>query len=299
MTSFRYPADRKKITVTVISDLVTDYRVHKICQTLHSEGYRVFLIGSRNKRSLALNARDYQTDRIKTWFRKSAFFYAEFNIRLFFRLLRHKPDIFLGNDLDVMPATMLSARFRKKPVVYDSHEFFLGMAGMDEKPFRRNVWKYIETRIFSRLKYMYTVSESIRDLYGKIYHENLFVVRNLPMKNPDNLPPTTEELALLRSIQERIPQNKYLLVFQGAGINAFRGAEELVVSMRYLDASFYHLMIIGGGDVVPKLIEMISQHHLQEKISLIPKMPFTLLLHLTRMGHLGISIDKSSVPNHK
>src|SRR5947208_2959196 len=99
MTSFRYPVDRKKITVTVISDLVTDYRVHKVCQTLHNEGYEVHLIGSRNKRSLPLKSRDYQTDRIKTWFRKSPLFYAEFNIRLFFRLLHQRPDIFLGNDL--------------------------------------------------------------------------------------------------------------------------------------------------------------------------------------------------------
>src|ERR1700733_15166375 len=101
MTSYRYPADRKMITVTVISDLVTDYRVHKICQTLFNEGYRVHLIGSINKRSLELKSRDYQTDRIKTWFKRSALFYAEFNIRLFFRLLHQKPDIFLGNDLDV------------------------------------------------------------------------------------------------------------------------------------------------------------------------------------------------------
>ena len=299
MTSYRYPVDRKMITVTVISDLVTDYRVHKICQTLYNEGYGVHLIGSSRKRSLALKQRDYQTDRIKTWFSRSALFYAEFNIRLFFRLLHQKPDIFLGNDLDVMPATMLSARLRKKPVVYDSHEFFLGMAGMEEKPFRRNIWKYIENRIFSRLKYMYTVSDSIRNLYRNIYHEKLFVVRNLPLKNPDNPTPTSEELNQLRSIEEKIPENKHLLIFQGAGINESRGAEELVLSMNFLDASEYHLLIIGGGDVFPKLKKMVEQHHLQEKITLIPKLPFALLSRLTRKAGLGISIDKSSVLNHK
>src|SRR5579864_5875143 len=273
MASFRYPVDRKLIIVTVISDLVTDYRVHKICQTLYNEGYGVHLIGSSRKRSLTLKSRDYQTDRIKTWFERSALFYAEFNIRLFFRLLHQKPDIFLGNDLDVMPATMLSARFRKKPVVYDSHEYFLGMAGMDEKPIRRNIWKYIEARIFSRLKYMYTVSESIRNVYSAIYHEKLFVVRNLPQKNPDNPVPTPEELNHLRSIEERIPANRYLLVSQGAGINESRGAEELVLSMNFLDASVFHLLIIGGGDVFPKLERMIQENQLQEKITLIPKLP--------------------------
>ncbi|HEY2649620.1 MAG TPA: glycosyltransferase [Puia sp.] len=296
---YRYTVDRKLITVTVISDLVTDYRVHKICQTLHNEGYSVLLIGSIKKRSLPLKLRDYQTDRIKTWFHGSALFYAEFNIRLFFRLLHQKPDIFLGNDLDVMPATMLSASLRKKPVVYDSHEFFLGMAGMDKKPIRRNIWKYIEKSILARLKYMYTVSDSIRDLYGRIYHEKLFVVRNLPQKNPDKTSLSAEELNLLRSIEERIPENKHLLIFQGAGINESRGAEELVLSMQFLNAEDYHLLIIGGGDVFPKLEKMIELYHLRSKITLIPKLPFTLLCRLTPKAQLGISIDKSTVLNHK
>jgi|SRR5450432_527937 glycosyltransferase involved in cell wall biosynthesis len=299
MTSYLYPLERKLITVTVISDLVTDYRVHKICQTLHNEGYRVHLVGSRNKRSLALNSRDYQTDRIKLWFTGTALFYAEFNIRLFFRLLQQKPDIFLGNDLDVMPATMLVARLMKKPLVYDSHEYFLGMAGMEHKPIRRNIWKFIEARIFSRLKYMYTVSDSIRNLYRRIYHKKLFVVRNLPLKDPLNPELTAEEAEWIRSIDGRIPENKNLLIFQGAGINESRGAEELVYSMIFLEASDYHLLIVGGGDVFPKLEKMIGQNHLSQKITLIPKVPFAVLGHFTRKAQLGISIDKSSVLNHK
>jgi glycosyltransferase involved in cell wall biosynthesis len=173
------------------------------------------------------------------------------------------------------------------------------MAGMDEKPFRRNIWKYIEARIFARLKYMYTVSDSIRNLYQKIYHEKLFVVRNLPLKNPDNPKLTAEELNLLQAMEEKIPTNKHLLIFQGAGINESRGAEELVLSMNFLEASDYHLMIIGGGDVFSKLEKMVEQYQLQEKISLIPKLPFSLLGYFTRKAHLGISIDKSSVLNHK
>lgn len=299
MTSDRYPAERKRITVTVISDLATDYRVHKICQTLFNAGYSILLIGSGNKQSLPLNPRDYQTDRIKTWFHKSALFYAEFNIRLFFRLLRQKPDIFLGNDLDVMPATMLTARLKRKPVVYDSHEYFLGMAGMDQKPIRRNIWKYIETGILGRLKYMYTVSDPIRDLYRKIYHEKLFVVRNLPLLKPDNPKWSPEDFNLLKLIENRIPEKKHLLIFQGAGINEYRGAEELVLSMNFLDDSLYHLLIVGGGDILPRLEKMIEQNQLHQKITLIPKLPFSMLARITRKAHLGVSIDKSFVLNHK
>ena len=299
MASYLYPIEGKLIIVTVISDLVTDYRVHKVCQTLQQEGYRVLLIGSCNKQSLALKTRDYQTDRIPMWFRGSVLYYAEFNIRLFFKLLYKKADIFLGNDLDVMPATLLIARLKKKPLVYDSHEYFLGMAGLDKKPYRLSIWKFIETRVFSYLRYMYTVSESISNLYRRDYLKKFYVVRNLPLLHPVTPDLTPEEKNWLESIDRKIPENKKLLIFQGAGINESRGAEELVYSMLFLDAADFHLLIIGGGDVFEKLKKIIYQNQLAEKITLISKVPFAILEHFTRRAHLGLSIDKPAVLNHK
>ena len=299
MTSYLYPLERKLIVVTVISDLATDYRVHRVCQTLHENGYRVLLTGSLNKMSLPLKARDYQTYRVKTWFRKSFLFYAEFNTRLFFKLFKERASIYLGNDLDVMPATMLIARLKKKPLVYDSHEYFLGVAGLVHKPVRRSIWRFIEIRVFSNLKHMYTVSESIRNLYRKNYHKKLFVVRNLPLKNPTEPKLTNEEKDWIASIELKIPENKNLIVFQGAGINESRGAEELVYSMLFLDAADFHLLIVGGGDVIGKIEKIIDQNQLSEKITYVPKVPFTLLSYFTRKAQLGLSIDKPSILNHK
>jgi glycosyltransferase involved in cell wall biosynthesis len=299
MTSYQYLIHRKLIIVTVISDLVTDYRVHKICQTLHDEGYRVLLVGSRRKTSLGLKERDYQTHRLKMLFGKSALFYAEFNIRLFCWLLFRKGDIYLGNDLDVMLATQLVAGIRKKPLVYDSHEYFLGMAGLDQKPIRRSIWKRIEKMVFHRLKYMYTVCDSVRNLYRREYDKKLSVVRNLPFRENNHLSLTPEEKNWIASIDQKIPRNKRILILQGAGLNAHRGAEELVFSMLFLDGAQFHLLIVGGGDIFPRLEKIVAQNKLQEKITLIPKVPFAVLDHFTRQAHLGLSIDKPSVINHR
>jgi glycosyltransferase involved in cell wall biosynthesis len=299
MTSYLYPFDKKRVIVTVISDLVTDYRVHRACQTLHENGYQVLLIGTEKKISSKLKDRDYQTGRLKMWFKGTAFFYAEFNIRLFFRLIKSRADIYLGNDLDVMPATMLVARLFRKPVVYDSHEYFLGMAGMEQKPIRRSIWKFIESRVFSRVKYLITVSESVRNAYRRDYHKKLLVIRNIPMLHPPLPQFTGEEQGWIESIDRKIPENKNLLILQGAGINESRGAEELVYAMLFLDASLFHLLIIGGGDVFDKLKKIIAQNQLSEKITLIPKVPFTVLSHFTRKAALGFCVDKPSVLNHK
>ena len=299
MTTYLYPLERKLIIVTVISDLATDYRVHKICQTLHENGFRVILTGSSSNGSLPIKSRDYQTNRLKTWFESSFLFYLEFNTRLFFKLFRENAGIYLGNDLDVMPATMLMARLKKKPVVYDSHEYFLGMAGLDKKPIRRSIWKFIEKRVLSNLKYMYTVSESIRNLCLRNYHGKLSVVRNLPLKEPVVPILTMDEKEWIKSIDQKIPENKNLIIFQGAGINESRGGEELVYSMLFLDSANFHLLILGGGDVFEKLKKIIDQNHLSEKITLVSKVPFTLLCHFTKKAKLGVSIDKPNIQNHK
>ncbi|MFI5124684.1 MAG: glycosyltransferase [Chitinophagales bacterium] len=299
MTSYQYPYQSKQILVTVISDLVTDYRVHKVCQTLHEAGYRVLLTGTARKSSLELKQRDYQTDRIKLWFGRSVLFYAEYNIRLFFRLLSRKGDIYLGNDLDVMPATLLAALLLKKPLVYDSHEYFLGMAGLERKPIRRSIWKSFEKLLFHHLKYAYTVCDSIRNLYRREYDKKLSVVRNLPRRENNHPELSAEEKEWIASIDRRIPQNKKILLLQGAGINAERGAEELVFSMIFLDEARFHLLIIGGGDVFSTLEKIIQDNQLQGKITLIPKIPFNVLDHFTRQAHLGLSIDKPSVLNHR
>jgi glycosyltransferase involved in cell wall biosynthesis len=290
---------RKLIVVTVISDLVTDYRVHKVCQTLHEQGWRVLLIGTYKKKSLPLESRDYQTYRLKMWFSRTALFYTEFNMRLFFRLLRSKGDIFLGNDLDTMPATMRIARLKKKPLVYDSHEYFLGMAGLEKKPVRSAIWKSIEKKVFSQVKWIYTVSDSIRDLYLRDYQRKILVVRNLPYKNTTLPPLSQEEQITMQALESRISENKHILLYQGAGINPLRGAEELVQSMTFIDPGIFHLVIIGGGDLFEKLREIIDQYQLTEKITLIPKVPFAVLVYFTRKAALGFSIDKPEVLNHR
>jgi glycosyltransferase involved in cell wall biosynthesis len=299
MVTYRYPREKKLIVVTVISDLVTDYRVHKVCQTLHEQGWRVLLTGSRRRGSIPLKQRDYQTYRLKLWFNRTALFYIEFNIRLFFWLLAHPGDIYLGNDLDVMPATLAVARLRRKPLVYDSHEYFLGQAGMDRKPIRRGIWKIMESILFRNLKYAYTVCDSVRNLYRRDYRKRLLVVRNLPYRNSPCPALSPEEEAWIAGIDRQIPKDKYILLLQGAGLNAGRGLEELAFSMLFLDKARFHLLIVGGGDKMPALRRIIAENKLEDRISLIPKVPFAVLEHFTRQAQLGISIDKPVVINHR
>ena len=289
----------KRIVVAVISDLVTDQRVHKVCRTLQESGYTLSLIGARRKNSLPLNPRNYKAGRIHMLFQKKVFFYAEFNLRLFFRLLFTKGDIFLGNDLDVMPAVFLAARIRRVPVVYDTHEYYLGMPELKGRERVKKVWERIESFIFPRLRYIYTICDSFCDLYKKDYGKELKAVRNVPYRESSYPAPSGEPALILPpEIESRLPQGKYFLLFQGAGINPERGVEELVLAMEYLDPAKYHLVIIGGGDIFHIIKKMADKPELSDRITVLPKVPFEVLRAVTRRAHLGLSLDKPTNINH-
>jgi glycosyltransferase involved in cell wall biosynthesis len=283
----------KRIAVAVISDLVTDQRVHKVCRTLQEDGHAVTLIGSKKRTSLPLTARTYTARRIGLLFQKKVFFYAEFNLRLFFRLLFLKTDIILSNDLDTLPACFLAARIRRKPIVYDTHEYFLGMPELKGRPGVKRIWQRIESFIFPKLDHVYTICESFCALYKTDYQKELKAVRNVPYLQEEK-----KEALLPDSIRSRIPENKKVLLFQGAGINPERGVEELVMAMQYLDPQQFHLLIVGGGDIFNQIIELVERMGLTDRITILPKQPFEILRAITRKAQLGLSLDKPTNINH-
>jgi glycosyltransferase involved in cell wall biosynthesis len=283
----------KRVIISVISDLVTDQRVNKVSLTLQEAGHDVLLIGSQRRKSLPLSGRSYPATRIRMLFQKKVFFYGEFNLRLFFRLLWIKGDIFLGNDLDVMPAVWLAGRIRRKPVVYDTHEYYMGMPELDGRPLVKKIWLRIEQFIFPRLQYIYTICDSFCDLYRKDYGKTLRAVRNVPYRKW-----AATDRPIPDDIEKKLPRNKFFLLFQGAGINPERGVEELVMAMLYLDPDRYHLVIIGGGDIFDRIIGLVREKELADRITLIPKVPPEVLRSITRRADLGLSLDKPTNINH-
>ena len=86
----------KKIIVSVISDVVTDQRVQKECNTLYKMGYDVLLIGRKSERTFVLNELNYKVIRFHNLFRGGPLMYFVFNTQLFFYLLFKKFRCFMG-----------------------------------------------------------------------------------------------------------------------------------------------------------------------------------------------------------
>lgn len=281
----------KKVIVSVINDLSTDQRVHKVCTTLHNMGFDVTLVGRRQRKSLPLEKRNYKTKRMFLLFEKGPLFYAEFQKRLFYYLLFHKADVLVSNDLDTLLPNYLNSRLKGSNLVYDSHELFCEVPELQSSPTKKNIWKRIERWIFPKLKNVFTVNDSIAKIYSDEYHVDVKVVRNIPLLSNQN------KLKKIGKKELGIPLDKKIIVLQGAGINIDRGSEEAVQAMQFVNNAI--LLIIGSGDVIQVLNQMVLDLKLSDKVLFIGKVPFEKLLQYTHHADLGLTLDKDSNINYR
>ena len=267
----------KKIIVSVISDLVTDQRVQRECNTFYKTGYDVLLIGRKSKNTFVLNELPYKVIRFHNLFRRGPLMYLFFNLQLFFFLLFKKADVLWANDLDTLLPNFIIARLKKIKLVYDSHEYFTLSV---YKKTSRKIWEQLEKFLFPRLKNVVTVNDSIKNVYEKKYKVPVVVIRNVPYKFVNN-----DSMSLV------LPKNKKILIMQGIGLNENRGAEEAVLMMQFMDND-HVLYFIGNGTILQKLKRMVNDLKLSHKVTFIDVLPYNQMMAYTRQCFLGLIFEK-------
>jgi len=280
----------KKIAfVSVINDLVTDNRVNKTCMVLIECGYDVVLVGRKFSNSLPITNWSFKTIRLKMIFKKGPVFYFFFNLRLFFVGLINKTDLFYANDLDTLAPLFLLSKLKKKPLIYDSHELFCEVPELKDSRIKKAIWQKLEAYIIPKLKTCITVNDSIAKIYVAKYNVPFHIIRNISDFDQTFIPKSKAQLSM--------PEDKKIILLQGAGINVDRGAEELIDSMEFVQNAV--LYIIGSGDVWENLKQkVLFNKNIQNKVVLINKLPKSELINYTFNADIGLSIDKNTNLNY-
>lgn len=279
----------KKAVVSVTNDLVTDQRVQRSIAVLQSRGIAVTFVG-RELPTSAPVVLHCETRRFKLWFTKGFLFYASYNLRLFLYLLFKPFDLYLANDLDTLLPNYLVARLRRKPLIYDAHEYFTGVPEIQQRPVVKGVWTALERWLFSGLKYVVTVNQSIATLYEQQYGIRPKVVRNISDSRMPENPRSRKDLGL--------PEEAFILINQGAGINVDRGMEEMLDAMTLLPEDYF-LLLVGKGDVLVSLKEKAKRLNLTQRVLFVPPQPYLKMLEYTLVANCGLSLDKPLSPNYR
>ena len=274
---------KKRIVISVTNDLVTDQRVNRIATTLHSNGYEVLAVGNKFKDSCYLR-RPYKTKLFRLIFSRKMFFYAEYNIRLFFFLLFVRADIFLSNDTDTLPANYLASRLRRKKLVFDAHEMFPEVPEIVGRYTVKKVWTRIENTFFPKLKNCYTVCQSIADIYNQRYGINMQVIRNISIYKPAE-----------NDVKRLHAPGKKILLYQGA-VNVGRGIEWTIDAMPHIDNAVF--CVAGDGDILQQLKRYVADKQLNDKVIFLGRIPFEELHAYTVSADLGISLLENKGLNY-
>ena len=279
----------KKAVVSVTNDLVTDQRVMRTIEVLIEMGFEPTFVGRELPGSMPFQ-KSYTHRRFKLWFKKGFLFYASYNLRLFWYLLFNSYDLYISNDLDTLLPNYLISRFKSKPLIYDAHEYFTGVPEIQDRPLVKKVWTSIERWIFPKLSDVITVNQSIASLYEDEYDKLVHVVRNISDSSLPSDVKSRKELGL--------PENAFILINQGAGINVDRGMEEAIEALSLLPEKVV-LLIVGNGDAVPSLKLMAEERNLQGRVIFKPRQPYLEMLQYTINADCGLSLDKPLSPNYK
>lgn len=276
---------KKRIIVSVTNDLVADNRVHKVCSTLCKMGFDVLLIGRNLPGSPEVGDRKYSTKRMWLLFQKGPLFYACFNFRLFLFLLFAKSDVLLSNDLDTLTANFLASKLKNKPLVYDSHEYFTEVPELVKRPAVQKIWEWLEKSTLPKLKYAYTVCNSIAEIYRQKYGTPFRVVRNVPVASQSKpaFPAGPEK-------------NEKTVLYQGA-INVHRGLEQAILAMKYLKN--VRFVIAGDGDIRTQLEQLVQQEKLENKVEFLGRLSISELAKITPTADLGLSIEEDIGLNYR
>lgn len=222
---------------------------------------------------------------MKLLFRKGPLFYACFNVRLFCMLLFSKFDVLLANDLDTLPANFLVSKLKKRPLVYDSHEFFTEVPELVQRPRVKKIWEMLEQKMVPKLKHAYTVCDSIAKIYTEKYKVPFRVVRNVPVaaNSFQKLKPASENAGKI-------------ILYQGA-VNIGRGLEQAILAMKFVQNA--RLIIAGDGDIRQPLQQLAKKEGLQDKVQFLGRLSIEDLIKLTPQADLGLSIEEDLGLNYR
>ena len=272
------------IIVAVTNDLVTDQRVGRTCRALSDAGYRVTLVGRQLPWSGKLEPRPYAMERMRLLFRQSVWFYAEYNFRLWLKLMVKRADAFYANDTDTLLACTLAARLRHKWLLFDAHELFPDVPELVYRPRVRAVWRWIEQHCLPHVNAAFCVCQSVADEYKRRYGISMKVMRNVPDWHP------------VESSEPTASDGMKTILYQGA-VNMGRGVRDIIDAMQYLPQCRF--VIAGDGDELILLKNYLTGCPWRDRVVFLGRVEPDKLHHITVTADLGVCLLEDRGLNYR
>ncbi len=272
----------KRIICTVTTDLNFDQRMTRICTSLAQAGHEVLLVGRALQHSPALLPQPFRQKRMQLFFNKGKLFYLEHNLRLFLFLLFSPFDAVCAVDLDTLLPGFFVSKIKGKTCVYDAHEYFTEVPEVVDRPMVKKVWEAVARSVVPKLRYAYTVCDSLAEIFYEKYKTPFAVIRNVPFRKQ-------------QPERKKAATPPFVLIYQGV-LNEGRGLEETIEAVGQMEG--VECWLVGEGDLSARLRGMVAEKGLQRKVLFHGRVAPTELAELTKRAHLGLNLLKNKGLNY-
>ena len=225
--------------------------------------------------------------------RKGVFGALEFYFKVIEYIKNFKPTHIQLCDADTLPVYWLLKKKKRDYVwIYDAHELEFNRAGQSR--LQGAIIFCLEQLSLKSFKHLITVSQSIANIYARLYDKEVLVVPNAPSK------------ALLTT-KAKVPADidafmasSPTLIYQGY-LQKGRGIEKLISDADAITSLGINILFMGSGGLYEKISQISRQNH---KVKVIPLMPRESYLAITKAASFGYCVietvsesDRLSLPN--
>lgn len=223
------------IQIATVSHIYFDQRMIRIASSLQNLGYHVQVTYrpyvKYGKIDNNKNPFFFNINPLKVVFNQGILFYLCYNLALIFKLIFAKTDVLYAVDSDTLLAFTVLSKLKRKPLIYDAHEFFAEVPELEGQQFKKKIWHTITQWGVNQSSLCLTVSNTLAERLNQRYQKTFQVLRNLP---------------ITQIIENTQKEEKPTIIYQGA-LNKGRGLELLIKAMKKLNN--WQCWIVGEGDL--------------------------------------------------
>ncbi|WP_291862574.1 glycosyltransferase [Marinilabilia sp.] len=268
----------KKAIITTSNNLVYDNRVHKITLSLIELGFFVVKTGRDFPKTEKKTTREGEEKLFRLPVNKGPFFYFFLNLYTFFFLLFQKYDLIWAVDLDTLPAAKSASILRRKPIVFDGHEFFSELPELLNRNFAKKIWVILEKIFLPGCDRYFTVSPGLVNLYKENFGLEFRLLRNFPLKK--------------RASRVPLVEGKQKIIFYQGALNYGRGIKQTIAALSFLPDN-YRFSIAGSGDCENELKQLTQKMGLENRVDFLGAIPFGELHKYHNNAFVGIALHEN------
>lgn len=193
-----------------------------------------------------------------------------------------KAEVYHAHDDNALPAAFVASRLRHKKLILDAHELPIVQPQHTKWKRLSAIARWSLRRMAPRCDGIITVSPQIVDEFQRRYGgPRAVLVRNIP----PFIPPVSSDR--LRQVMGFGPNDKIAL-YQG-GIQENRRLDILVRAAHYV-APNVRIIMMGYGESVEKMKALIVEEGVQDRVFVIPAVPYEELIATTASADIGLIV---------